>query len=175
MPTQSMHSHSSVPSDSTASSSHDFDFFVGEWHVRHRRLKERLVSNHEWQEFSGTTSARTLMNGFANVDDNVLDLPEGTYRAVTLRSFDPTTLQWSIWWLDGRSPLTLDTPVSGQFKDGVGIFYAEDTLNGRPIRVRFKWSHITPTSCQWEQAFSADEGSTWETNWIMNFTRASRD
>jgi hypothetical protein len=29
----------------------------------------------------------------------------------------------------------------------------------------------TPDSCRWEQAYSADGGKTWETNWIMEFTR----
>jgi hypothetical protein len=172
MPNQSAERTSSS-STVHSSGSHDFDFFVGEWLVQHRRLKERLVNNREWQEFSGTTSTRLLMGGLANVDDNVLNLPSGTYRAVTLRSFDSQSAQWSIWWLDGRSPLTLDTPVRGQFKDGVGTFYAADNFNGQPIRVRFIWSHITPTICQWEQAFSADDGGTWETNWIMNFTRVA--
>lgn len=83
---------------------HDFDFFVGHWRVHHRRLKERLASNHEWVEFNGTTMTQTFMGGFGNIDDNVLEFPAGTYRAVTLRSFDAKSNQWSIWWLDSRSP-----------------------------------------------------------------------
>jgi hypothetical protein len=150
----------------------DFDFFVGRWQVRHRRLKQRLAGSQDWAEFKGTSVAQPLMNGYANVDDNVLELPEGTYRAVSLRSFDPESKQWSIWWLDGRSPLgPLDPPVRGGFHDGVGSFHADDRLEGRPIRVRYVWSDITATSCRWEQAFSPDGGRTWEVNWIMEFTR----
>jgi hypothetical protein len=151
---------------------HDFDFFVGHWQVHHRRLKERLANSHEWIKFEGTTVAQKLMQGYGNIDDNVLEFPGGTYRAVTLRSFDPKSQQWSIWWLDSRSPQgPLDPPVRGSFKDGVGTFYADDVLNGKPIRVRFIWSEITPTSCQWEQAFSSDNGASWETNWVMEFAR----
>ena len=152
---------------------HDFDFFVGRWDVHHRRLKERLANNHEWLDFTGTTITSALMGGAANVDDNVLELPGNPYRAVSLRSFDAKSGLWSIWWLDGRSPQgPLDTPVQGRFQGGVGTFYAEDTFNGKPIRVRFVWSDITPTSARWEQAFSTDGGKTWETNWIMEFVRA---
>ena len=114
------------------------------------------------------------MGGFGNLDDNVLEAPTGTYRATTLRSFDGKSQEWSIWWLDSRSPKgPLDPPVRGRFHDGVGTFYADDTLDGKPIRVRFIWSKITPTSCQWEQAYSCDAGATWETNSIMNFTRTA--
>jgi hypothetical protein len=154
-----------------SSSFHDFDFLFGAWQVRHPRLKDRLVGCHEWQEFAGTMVSRPVMAGWANVDDNVIDLPGDAYRAVTLRSFDPKSKQWTIWWLDGRKPSALDTPLRGMFKDGEGIFYADDTFNGSSIRIRFVWSKITPGSCQWEQAFSPDGGVSWETNWIMEFSR----
>ena len=62
-------------------------------------------------------------------------------------------------------------PTIGEFKNGRGEFYSHETLNGRPILVRFVISDITPTSCRFEQAFSADEGKTWEVNWIATDTR----
>jgi hypothetical protein len=152
---------------------HDFDFLAGDWRVQHRRLKERLASSHEWQEFDGTCSTRLLMDGWGNVDDNVLNLPGDNYRAIALRSYDATTGLWAIWWIDGRSPHSVDPPVKGKFMNGVGTFYADDTLRGKPIRVRFTWSKITATTAQWEQAFSPDGGNTWEVNWVMNFQRVS--
>jgi hypothetical protein len=152
---------------------HDFDFLVGEWRAHHRKLKERLANNHEWVEFDGTQSMRKLMDGYANEDDNIFNVPGGAYRGVSLRAYDPKTGQWAIWWLDGRNPFgDLDPPVKGSFKDGIGTFYADDMLRGKPIRVRFLWSHITPTSARWEQAFSADGGKTWEVNWTTQFERA---
>jgi len=153
--------------------SHDFDFFFGSWRVSHRRLKKRLAGSTEWEEFAGTGTAQPLLGGLGNIDDNILDAPNGAYRAVTLRAFDPKTQRWSIWWLDGRYPTTLDVPMVGAFEDGVGTFLADDTFEGKAIKVRFLWSRITPQSCRWEQAFSKDGGRTWETNWTMDFVRTA--
>jgi len=150
----------------------DFDFQIGSWQVRHRRLKERLVGCDEWEEFDGTSDMRPILGGNGNVEDNVLHIPGRTYRAIALRSFDPAQQSWAIWWLDARSPHALDVPVIGRFEDGVGHFYADDTLGDRPIRLRFIWSRTDTESPRWEQAMSADGGATWEVNWTMDFTRA---
>ncbi len=151
---------------------HDFDWLVGSWKVRHHRLKARLAGSTEWEDFDGTSTLWLTLNGLGTVDDNWLDIPSGAYRAVGIRAFDPATGLWAIWWLDGRNPQTIDAPVRGGFTDGVGTFEADDTFNGKPIRVRFQWSKITGGSAHWEQAFSPDGGQTWETNWTMAFTRA---
>ncbi len=149
----------------------DFDFIIGDWRVRHRRLKARLADCSEWIEFEGTSTTRKILGGFGNLEDNLLELPDGAYRAVALRSFDPATATWSIWWLDGRHPDRIDTPVVGRFTDGMGLFYADDSLDGTPIRVRFTWSSLATDTARWEQAFSVDGGDTWETNWTMDFFR----
>ena len=51
------------------------------------------------------------------------------------------------------------------------LFRSDDRHEGRPIRVRCLWSRITENSARWEQAFSADNGGSWETNWYMDFAR----
>jgi hypothetical protein len=151
---------------------HNFDFLKGDWKVHHHRLKERLMGSHEWTDFEGTCSMRQLMDGWSNVDDNVMNMPGGAYRGVGLRAYDPKTGQWAIWWLDSRNPHgAMDPPVKGQFENGVGSFYADDTLRGKPVRVRYTWSQITPNSAHWEQAYSPDGGKSWETNWKMEFER----
>jgi hypothetical protein len=153
--------------------SHDFDSLVGKWKVHHKRLKARLANSHEWVEFDGTSEMKMTLNGHGTFDENFLDLPGDPYYAVGLRGYDSKTQLWSIWWLDGRNPVPpLDPPVRGNFHDGVGTFITDDTFNGKPIKVRYMWSHITKASAQWEQAFSPDGGKTWETNWEMQFTRA---
>ena len=168
MPTPSTASRSdNAPADGRA----DFDFFFGRWAVSHRRLRKRLAGDTSWDAFGGTCDTRPILGGLGNFDDNVIDLPGGSYRAATLRTFDPETRQWSIWWIDGRNPLTIDVPMRGTFADGVGTFLCEDVFEGRPIQVRFLWSRITGDSPRWEQAFSPDGGKTWETNWIMDFAR----
>jgi hypothetical protein len=156
-----------------ASGIHDFDFLEGAWVVEHRRLKHRLARSDEWERFSGTNEMRLMLGGAANMDDNVLNAPEGAYRAASIRAFEAGSRKWSIWWLDGRHPGELDPPVVGVFCDGVGVFFGEATWNGKAIQVRFTWSEAGSASPRWEQAFSLDGGKTWETNWFMDFRRAS--
>lgn len=148
----------------------DFDFFIGDWTVAHRRLARRLAGCDDWVAFAGTCQTRKILQGQGNMDDNVLDLPGDPYTAITTRLFDPKTGLWSIYWIDSRF-LTVDPPVRGRFENGVGTFFGDEVFEGRLIRVRFLWSDITPTSARWSQAFSPDAGEAWEINWVMDFTR----
>ena len=148
----------------------DFSFQDGHWIVRHRKLRKRLAGNNDWINFGGTCTAGPLMAGKAGYEDNFLDDPTGAYRAEGLRRFDPRTGLWSIWWWDERYPDN-GPPVIGRFADGVGIFLGDDELNGRPIKVRYTWDLARPGVPRWQQAFSADGGASWETNWYMEFRR----
>ncbi|MEZ5402986.1 MAG: hypothetical protein R2729_25130 [Bryobacteraceae bacterium] len=149
----------------------DFDFLIGSWAISHRRLKHRLAGSTEWEVFDGAATCRKILNGIGNFDENYLELPGGSYHAMSLRTFDSTRKEWSIWWLDGRNPGALDPPVKGYFADGLGTFLADDTFAGKAIKVRFRWDSRDESAPRWEQAFSPDEGVTWETNWIMEFRR----
>ena len=155
------------------SDEHDFDFLIGRWDVAHRRLEKRLEGCDAWQEFAGTCSMQRTLGGRGNVDDNVIEMPGAPYRAVTLRAFDAAKRLWAIWWLDGRHPHRLDPPLVGAYEDGVGTFFADDSFEGRPIRVRFLWTLTRTASPQWQQSFSADGGTTWEPNWTMRFVRSA--
>jgi hypothetical protein len=153
------------------SSPNDFDFIIGHWRVHHRRLNARLCGCIEWTEFPGSNTTRKILGGLGNVEDNLLGFPDGEVRAAAFRSFDPVTRTWAIWWLDGRAPHHLDVPVVGGFSHGEGTFFADDTFDGKPIRIRFIWKVNAGSNPTWEQAFSPDGGGTWETNWTMEFTR----
>ncbi|GLW24950.1 hypothetical protein DI270_016085 [Microbispora triticiradicis] len=146
----------------------DFDFFVGTWDVANRRLLKRGVGSDEWEEFPGRCVAYGFFDGAGSFD--TLTLPTKDFDGATVRTYDAERDEWSIYWINSRRGLD-PVPVVGRFVGGVGTFYADDTDDGRPIRVRFTWSGITPDSCHWEQAFSYDAGQTWETNWIMDSTR----
>lgn len=115
---------------------------------------------------------RPVLGGMGNVEDNVLDTPDGTYRAVAIRSFDPVNGLWAIWWLSTSDPHRLDVPVVGRFVDGVGTFYADEQIDGRSVRTRFLWSETATLQPRWEQAMSVDGGQSWETNWTMTFRRS---
>jgi len=158
-------------SEAAANGAHDFDFLIGEWSVRHRRLRRRLVGDTEWVEFTGPASARKILGGLGNIDECRINLPEGPYLGSTLRLFNPATGLWTLYWMDSRDPV-LNPPMVGKFGDGRGVFWGDDSFEGKPIRVRFIWSNMAASSCAWEQAFSVDRGETWETNWTMSFTRA---
>jgi len=153
---------------SQLSALHDFDFLRGSWLVRNRRLSARLVGCDEWDEFETVVESTSLLEGRGNID---------TYRgvdnemsAVALRLLDPATDQWWIYWANGSSG-ALDSPVCGRFTDDVGEFYGDDDHDGIAIRVRFIWQRVDDDRAEWAQAFSADGGATWETNWTMSFER----
>lgn len=150
----------------------DFDFLFGNWKVRNRKLRKRLEGCAEWDEFDGTVVARPVWGGKGNFDEYNAIGPSGPMEGMTLRLYDPETGQWSIYWGTSQS-MVLDKPMIGGFRDGRGEFYDQEFHQGRAVFARFIWSHDTPDSCRWEQALSADGGRTWETNWIMEFTRVS--
>ncbi|WP_233289018.1 hypothetical protein [Kitasatospora sp. MBT63] len=149
----------------------DFDFLVGTWEVANRRLVTRLAGCTEWEEFPGrAVCTGTLFDGAANLDE--ITFPTLGTTGLTLRLFDPAHMEWSLYWASSRTGL-LQPPVRGRFGgDGRGVFHGDDTHDGVPIRCRFVWSDITADSAYWEQAFSADGGESWETNWTMYFHRS---
>jgi hypothetical protein len=150
---------------------HDFDFCFGRWRVDNERLRERLVGSNDWQRFAAIQECRPILGGLGNLDEFVSDEFGSTpFRGMTLRLFDRATRRWSIWWASNREG-GLEPPVTGAFVDGVGRFEGDDVHNGVPIRVRFIWSDIGRDRVHWEQAFSADGGRSWETNWRMRMTR----
>jgi hypothetical protein len=147
----------------------DFDFLVGRWTVASRRLRHLFVGSDDWYDFQGTSECRSFFDGAGNFDE--VAFPSEGFRGISLRLFDPATGDWSIYWansITGR----LFPPTIGRFAGGRGDFFGDDEEAGRPIRVHFTWSEITPTSARWEQEFSPDGGTTWESNWVMEFQRA---
>ena len=153
---------------------HDWDFLIGRWSVRHRRLKEWFVGSSEWVEFAGTCVDWATPDRQTNIDDNVVEAPSGTYRGITIRTYDVAANLWSLWWIDSRYATSATDPsVQGRFKGGVGEFFGDGIEQGRSIKWRTRWAPITPISVHWEQATSSDGGATWETNWTMAFARTA--
>ena len=125
----------------------DWDFLVGRWQVRNRRLKQRLSGSTLWEEFGSTLVNWSVLGGQGNVGDNVFEQPGGgSYRGLSLRTFDPETRQWLSWWLDARTPALIASPTRGVFKNGVGTLIGDDMFDGRAVKVRSEWSQITATS-----------------------------
>ncbi len=150
--------------------SHDFDFEIGTWKTQLKRLRHPLSGANDWVECSGTTVVHKIWNGRANLVELEADCPSGHLQALSLRLYNPESHQWSLNFSSSASG-TLSTPTVGEFKNGRGEFYDQETLNGRAILVRFVISDVTPDSARFEQAFSDDGGKTWEVNWIAVDTR----
>jgi hypothetical protein len=165
--------HGAKSADSASSAGREFDFFLGNWKVRHRRLKKRLANSNDWEEFDGTSSCQSLLGGIVNLNESVMHRPTGTSRGMGIRAFDAKTGAWADWYLSGQDPTNIGDPGMGRFAHGAATFLSEEIYQGTPVTVRGLWSQITPTSFQWDQAFSTDGGKTWETNWIMRHTRVA--
>lgn len=150
---------------SATSSRHDFDYLVGHWKLKNRKLKSRLTGSTEWIDFESRVDMHQILGGLGNIDKYTESSAGTPYEGVALRLFDPATRLWSIYWADGNTG-RLDPPVVGSFENGVGHFFARDTYQGRNIIVVFRWDVRNPKLPVWSQAFSTDEGKTWEWNAI---------
>jgi hypothetical protein len=145
--------------------SHDFDFEIGTWKTHLWRLVDPLTGSTKWVEYEGTSIVRKIWDGRANLVELVANGPGGHFEGLNLRLYNPQSRQWSLNFAGSKSG-TLSPPTIGEFNNGRGEFFSQETLNGRAILVRFVISDITPNSCRFEQAFSDDGGKTWEVNWI---------
>ena len=159
-------------SPSSTSSEHDFDYLAGKWNMHNKRLKTRLNNCKEWIEYESTdVNNGPQLYGVANVDivtSGFNPVGKKPYQGMTVRLFNTETKLWSLYWVDSVSG-TMDPPVVGSFEGNIGRFYCKDTFDGKPILVMFKWDKTDPDNPVWSQAFSPDNGATWE----MNFTNTS--
>ena len=148
----------------------DFDFEIGTWKTRLSRRLRPLTGSNTWVEYEGTTVVRKVWDGRANLVELEVNGPAGRIEGLSLRLYNPESRQWSLNFSNSAGG-TLSAPVMGEFKNGRGEFYGQESLNGRAIFVRFVISDITPDSCRFEQAFSDDGGKSWEVNWVAVDTR----
>ena len=158
------------PTPAERDGQHDFDFEIGTWMTHVSRLVHPLTGSTTWVDYDGTTIVRKVWNGSANLVELVADGPGGHFEGLNLRLYNPESHQWSLNF-SNSSAGSLGVPTIGEFKNGHGEFFDQETLNGRAILVRFVISPSAPDSCRFEQAFSGDGGKTWEVNWIATDTR----
>ena len=158
---------------SPTSSRHDFDFFEGKWKLRNKKLKTRLDNCNEWIEFESTQEMYKVLNGLGNIDNFLVTLDGVPFEGMTLRLFNPKTRLWSIYWADSEEGI-LQPPVLGSFENYVAHFFTKDIFKGRKILIVFRWDVRDKENPIWSQAFSGDNGKTWEWNWYMYFTRIAK-
>ncbi len=158
------------PTTAAHDGQHDFDFELGHWNIHLKRRLHPLTGSNTWVEFDGTSVTREVWGGRAQLEEFETSGAGGHVEGLTLRTYNPQTHQWSLYWANSKDG-TVVPPQVGEFKDGHGEFYGQDTLNGRLIYIRFIWSKTDTNMPHFEQAFSDDGGKTWEVNWITDQTR----
>ena len=123
---------------------HDFDFLFGEWTIRNRYLASRLEHSTEWLEFEAALDVTPLLDGFGHLERYFAIRDGVPFEGITLRLFDPMTGQWSIHWADTVRARTLLPPMVGRFVGGVGEFYGDETVDGKPAWVVSFFDPVTP-------------------------------
>ena len=161
-------------SDQPRDGQRDFDFEIGTWKTSLKRLLNPLTGSTKWVEYEGTTVVKKVWDGNANLVELDVSGAAGSIKALSLRLYNPESRQWSLNFANVKGG-TMAVPTIGEFKNGRGEFYNQETLNGRAILVRFVIFDITPNSCRFEQSFSDDGGKTWEVNWMATDTRVKDD
>ena len=153
--------------------SHDFDFLIGNWKAHVRRLPDRLNNSNTWVEYDGISNHKKLLDSNANFEEfDVTSTDKKLHiKAQTLRLYNPTSHQWSIYLVDLDNGTLSLPPVVGHFSGNRGEFFDQEDFKGRAIFVRYVWLNISPNSARMEQSFSPDGGKTWEVNWICELSR----
>lgn len=157
-------------SPSVKSSKHDFDFYEGKWNIKNKRLNERLSNCTEWTEFEAYQEMKIILQGTGNTDDFLTEFEGKPFEGRTIRLFNPQTKLWSMYWTDSESGV-LQPPTVGSFENGIGKFYCKDIFKDQKIIVEFLWDKTNVDNPIWSQAFSIDEGRTWEVNWYMYMSK----
>ncbi len=153
--------------------SHDFDFIIGNWKAHVRRLPDRLNNSNIWVEYDGISNHKKILDSNANFEEfDVTSTDKKLHiKAQTLRLYNPTSHQWSIYLVDVDNGTLGLPPVVGQFTGNRGEFFDQEDFKGRAILVRYVWLNLSPNSARMEQSFSSDGGKTWEVNWICELSR----
>jgi hypothetical protein len=162
-----------APGDRERDGRHDFDFELGRWKAHVLTLLHRLAHANDWEEFTGTVVTRGLpmLEGWNESEMHVDSIKSGRrIDLLAVRTYNPSTHQWAIYGTSLKSGV-FDPPLIGQFTDGRGELYSQDTWEGRPVFVRFVWTRVDVNHTHLEQSFSDDGGKTWETNWIYDGER----
>ena len=159
-----------TPSENSSKS--DFDFYVGKWNVRNRKLKSRLNHSTDWLEYEGTDQDKKIINGIGHINNYATTIDGKIFQGISLTLFNPKTRLWSIYRANSNSgTLDFDNPLVGSFEGDIGTFYAQKTYNDKPVITMVKWDKTDPDRVIRSQAFSEDDGKTWEWNWFMHENR----
>lgn len=159
-----------APLPSPSSSQKDFEFYAGKWKIRNKKLKTLFNNSTEWIEFDAEEEIRQVLFGLGYVGQYKTIINNKPFEGAAFHLFNPETKLWSNYWADSNRGV-MEVPVVGSYNNDIGLFYAKDTLGEKKIDLRFHWDVTNKDKPVWSQAFSDDGRKTWETNWIMYYSR----
>jgi hypothetical protein len=148
----------------------EFDFWIGEWNVLNRGL-----TRNGWVE-TGRSAAKVypVLGGCALVEHWRGTAWGDKTIGFSVRSFDRRTGNWFLlltWPAKDRPGFGT---LEGTFTHGRGEFFSEEgSPTGEKVLTRYSFSDAKPDSLRWDAARSKDAGVTWQTFWIMEFSRRS--
>ena len=148
----------------------DFDFWIGEWDVLNRN---RGAEDTRWFD-TGTATARIYpVAAGCGIVEHWRGHAFGDFLVgFSVRSFNPQRGRWDLvlLWPNAGNPRFGE--LNGGFRHNRGEFYSRSLNAERDTTLtRFTFSDITPNSLRWQEGSSNDNGRTWTSNWIMEFSR----
>ena len=146
----------------------DFDFLIGDWNIRHKRLKDGTKDI--WQCFDSSATVHPVLGRMGSIEE--LRKPDGSYLGMAVRVWLPELEKWADHWTSAVNGV-VNAPQFGSFIDGEGVFISEEKVDGVKLQYRGVWDRITLDSCRWHQSASKDDGKSWDWNWWMEWTRQS--
>lgn len=159
-----------APSAAAVDHQHDFDFEFGAWKADLKILIHPFAHSHTYADFRGTSIVRRIWGGRANLGELEVGNAQTHIEGLSFRLYDPRAHQWHVYFSNSANG-ALGVAAVGRFDNGVGEFSDTESIDGRPTRVGYLFSNMTPTSFSFIQSFSIDGGHTWEREWIATFTK----
>jgi hypothetical protein len=159
-------------SAATDSPAHAFDFARGEWRTTVLFLSNPSAASPRWTKIRGRVTVHELWSGAADLEETEANGAHELFEALTLRLYDPTARQWYLYRASSDDGV-LGEPLIGDFKDGRGVFYDQDTRAGHTVFVRNVYFDVTANAYRFEQALSNDGGKTWQTDLTAQLRRVA--
>ena len=155
----------------TSPEARQFDFWIGEWNVRN--LSPGATVESEWVDDGMATNRVYSINNGCGIIEHWEGIRKGRHMyGFSVRAFDTEQQKW-VLVLNWPQPNQAGFGVlTGVFRHGRGEFFAKfQNAEEKPMLTRYSFADAAHDSFRWDAAISSDEGKTWETNWIMEFSR----
>lgn len=149
-----------------------FDFWIGAWDVN---LRIKQPDNTWLDQVKSIAHIYPILNGQAILELWNETSSENGIKGYSLRYFREDLDVWELWLNWPRKNRSSNGFLRGQFRHNRGDFYSKQMQGDSTTLIsRYSFNDITPVSLRWDDSYSKDDGKTWTSNWIMEFSRKSK-